>query len=72
MKSIFVLSYGWITPEETLLTETHSSIEKAKESGENFLAAERRFLVLSTESEPAAFYRIDRYNFDVLVSEVKL
>lgn len=69
MKSVFVLKYGW-TDDERVLTELHQSIDSAEKSGEAFLAAEKRFATAGTGAP--AFYSIERYNFDVIISEVKI
>lgn len=66
MKSIFVLSYGWLDMSE-LIHETHQSIDSAEKSGRAFLATEKRFAQMGASAP--AYYRIDRYNFDITVSE---
>ena len=69
MRSVFVLTYGWLDMPNEPLRETHDSIDSAQASGEAFLASEKRFPSLETAP---AYYRIERYNFDVVIAEVKL
>lgn len=71
MKSVFVLTYGWRDGLDSTgepLREMHASIDSAEKSGENFLAAEERFSKLTNELN-TAYYKIERFNFDVVISE---
>ena len=65
MKSVFILTYGW-TDQPNLVRETHDSIDSAEGSGNAFLATEKRFAALGHGAP--AYYQIDRYNFDVVIS----
>jgi len=67
MRSVFILTYGWKDSEGPELRETHPSIDSAQKSGDEFIAREKRFAEIGYGAP--AFYRIDRYNFDVMCVE---
>lgn len=66
MKSLFILTYGWTDQLDKVMRETHDWIDGAEKSGEVFLASEKRFSDIGHGAP--AFYQIDRYNFDVIIS----